>query len=414
MNKIYLDKLCEFTNTTYKNYYQNNKDKEVNIAEQIEIIKQNLSLNEKGIVNKYFYFELSSLIPDIEYDELVLVYPVCFNLKETIEWYNLLNSLLIILNDNYLYKTNIQKKLLMDTYDKTIKKKVNISEKLDDKILSKISSLINVNIIILSEKDKKIFSSTSTSTKYIVLFKHGIDYFPVMNWSIKNYNKNDYFIKYIVEYLEKANKQILNKAEEELIKEINETPIPKIKKVKSNITIVENKEVLEKKSSDNKLNNKKLHDEKPNEFYEEVITNDNSNENYALYISEAVDPKEIVSSTSKKIEEVAKKKSKKNSKDIFVVGIKESGTKHEKINEDKKLKPIEDSVFNPTDKLTYNDLLNIKENIKSTTTLPELQNYASKLSISITTSSSKTGKDKNKTKSELIDEIKKYIDDFKK
>jgi hypothetical protein len=74
----------------------------------------------------------------------------------------------------------------------------------------------------------------------------------------------------------------------------------------------------------------------------------------------------------------------------------------------------EDSVFNPTDKITYNDLLNIKENIKSTTTLSELQEYAIKLLIGITHVSTKTGKTKNKTKAELIEDIKKYIDDFKK
>ena len=57
MNRIFLDKLCEFTATTYKNY-QNGKDKEWNLEEQIETIKQNLSLNEKGIVNKFNYVEI--------------------------------------------------------------------------------------------------------------------------------------------------------------------------------------------------------------------------------------------------------------------------------------------------------------------------------------------------------------------
>ena len=44
MNKIFLDKLCEFTHTTYKNYNQfNSKEKDINVQDQIEIIKDDLS-----------------------------------------------------------------------------------------------------------------------------------------------------------------------------------------------------------------------------------------------------------------------------------------------------------------------------------------------------------------------------------
>ena len=42
MNRIFLDKLCEFSTTTYKNY-QIIKDKDWNVSEQIEIIKNNIS-----------------------------------------------------------------------------------------------------------------------------------------------------------------------------------------------------------------------------------------------------------------------------------------------------------------------------------------------------------------------------------
>ena len=51
MNKIYLDKLCEFTLTTYNNYDFNNKG--FNINEVIDSIKQNNSLNEKGVFLKH-------------------------------------------------------------------------------------------------------------------------------------------------------------------------------------------------------------------------------------------------------------------------------------------------------------------------------------------------------------------------
>ena len=121
MNRIYLDKLCEFTATTYKNY-QIGKEKDWNLDEQIETIKQNLSLNEKGIINKFNYVDLNWIIPNIEYNELVLLYPLCFNVSEHYEWNYLLNSLLIILNDEYLYKSNVNKKVIIDTFDKTYKK----------------------------------------------------------------------------------------------------------------------------------------------------------------------------------------------------------------------------------------------------------------------------------------------------
>ena len=80
MNRIFLDKLCEFS-TTNKNY-QVVKDKDWNISDQIEIIKNNISLNEKGIVNKFNYIDLNWLIPNIEQNELVLIYPLCFNINE--------------------------------------------------------------------------------------------------------------------------------------------------------------------------------------------------------------------------------------------------------------------------------------------------------------------------------------------
>lgn len=123
MNRIFLDKLTEFSNTTYKNY-QIVKDKDWDISEQIEIIKNNISLNEKGILNKFNYIDLNWIIPNIEYNELVLIYPLCFNIVENYEWVYLLNAMLIILNDEYLYKTNVLKKVIIETFDKTYKKRL--------------------------------------------------------------------------------------------------------------------------------------------------------------------------------------------------------------------------------------------------------------------------------------------------
>ena len=45
--------------------------------------------------------------------------------------------------------------------------------------------------------------------------------------------------------------------------------------------------------------------------------------------------------------------------------------------------------------------------------LAELQEIATKLSISLAEGSNKSGKPKRKTKSELFEDIEKYINDFK-
>ena len=74
MNKIYLDKLCEFTLTTYNNYDFNNKG--FNINEVIDSIKQNNSLNEKGVFLKHNFIELKLLIPTMNYDQLILINPL--------------------------------------------------------------------------------------------------------------------------------------------------------------------------------------------------------------------------------------------------------------------------------------------------------------------------------------------------
>jgi hypothetical protein len=362
MNKIYLDKLCEFSNTTYKNYkHLNIKEKDFDINEQITIIKQNFSLNEKGIVNKYNYIDLSTLVnynSDEIYEQLVLLYPICFNIIENYEWYYLLNSLLIILNNEYLFKSNVIKKLTLETYDKTIRKKIIITDKLDDNFFEKISIIINITLLILTTDTVKIYNqNTDNKTKCIVIYKNNNEYYPIVNWSQKYFNNSDYFINYLLGIIELQ---------------------PKVKK--NNIHIIDTI--------------------KPNDFYEEVLTNDN----YAVFVSEAIDNKEnLVSSTSKKDD--IKKKIKKNCKNIFVVN-------NEKLKENK---IDNNSVFNETEKtLNINDIKKIKENLKLTSTLTELQAFAIKLSISIIQGATKTGKPKKKIKKELFDEINTYISNFPK
>ncbi len=138
MNKIYLDKLCEFTHTTWKNYGQFNlRDKDFNVEQQISIIKQNFSLNEKGVSNKYNYIELSNIIPQIESDQLILLLPIVWNINKNHEWYYLLNSLLIVLNDDYMFNSSLLKKKTIETLIRHLEKKSLLMMKLLRKLLKK-------------------------------------------------------------------------------------------------------------------------------------------------------------------------------------------------------------------------------------------------------------------------------------
>jgi hypothetical protein len=365
----------------------------------------------------------------------------------------LLNSLLIILNDEYLYKSNVNKKVIIDTFDKTYKKKVTIGENLSDELIEKIAKLTNITLVILSFDNYNIYNKKENNEqKYLVILKNDNEYYPVINWNTKYYKYSDYFIKYLIDFIQNNKKSKKQKDSEKdsekendiiqnnIKEEITETK-PKIKKTKSNVSIQEN--IDDNYSKKNKPN------DKPNEFYEEVI---NNNENYALYISEAIDPKDILSSTSKKNDNDVKKKTKKNSKDIFVTN-KELNDDTKKLNKDnnvivedldnKKIKKtkdvkdikevkdvkevkdiknikaideviVEDSVFKQTEKITKNDIIQIKNSLKPSLTLGDLQAIALKLSINIIEGSTKTGKPKNKTKSDLLEEIEKYIKDFEK
>jgi hypothetical protein len=386
MNKIYLDKLCEFIHTTHKNYNKINKD--ININEQIELIKQNSFLNQKVIINKYNYIELSNFIKDIEYDQLILLYPLCFNVKENYEWYSLLNALLIVLNNEYLYNNNILKKVTLETFDKTFRKKITIIDKLNNSIIENIAVLINIKLFIFSINDLKIYNSKKSNIKNVIIFKINNEYYPILNWNEKIFNDSDNFIKYLLNYKNNKNNNSENNESEN-----NKT---NKKNKKNSIVIINDTKSVNNKIDDNKIDDNKIDDK--NYFYEEVLTNDNN----ALFISEAIDNKEsIISSTSKKEEN--KKKIKKNSKDIFV------------INDKKDKNDKNESIFNNSEnKITKEDIIDIKNNLKSTLKLNEIQGYAIKLSISIINGSTKIGKPKNKTKSDLINDINNFIDNLKK
>jgi len=401
MNRIYLDKLLEFTNNTYKTYNQFVNTKKNNLNDIIESIKQNNSLNEKGISNKYNFIEINNIIPNFEFNELLLLTPIPFNIYENINWYNLLNSLLLILNNEYIHETNIKKKIILETTNNIYSKKINILNDLSEDFLLKVSTLTNICLIIISYTNNitnvKIYNEKENIKKYVVLFRDNENIFPVMNWINKYYDNSNQFIKYLIN-LSNNNTEI-NKLKNNNLNNLNDYT-----KIKKNKTNKNNKDNNDNKNDDEK--NKK------DDCYEELITN----ENYALYISEVTDIKK--EKIKKNIISDSKKKSK-NSKDIFIIkeeNIEINNEENLEINlnkKDKKDKEVkqdknnDDSTFKKTEILSKNKIEELIKSIKTTTTLSQIQEIALKLGIMTVSGSTKTGKPKNKTRAELIDEIKK-------
>ena len=363
MNRIYLDKLCEFSINTYKNYSQFNKI--INLNEELDLIKQNNSLNEKGVFFKYNFIDLSCVISNIIYDEIILLNPLCFNLHGNIEWYNFLNSILSVLNNNYIHENNIVKKMILETADKTYQKKIVIQNIINNEILEKVCKLTNISLIILTNNSSNnLIINDNENTKFIVLFKHNKEYYPVINWNKKYYSSNDNFILYLKKYISDINK--------------NNNEYNNLKNKSKLIKIISNEKVINE-------NNKEID---KNDYYEELP----SNENYALYVSEAID----TNLTNKNINNSDTKKKSKKSKDIFVIT---TNTKN------KNTELEDESVFIKTETISKKEIDEINKNLKISLTLAELQNYAIKLGINIISGSTKTGKPKNKTKNELFEEI---------
>ena len=469
MNKICLDTLCNFALTTYKNYAFNNKNYDFNNF--LNNIKQNQSLNENGIFLKHNFIELKMLIQDIENDQIVLINPLCFNLKYNIQWFNFLNALLTLLNDNYLHESNIIKKTILETTDKIFQKKIVINNEFNDKIINEVCISTNIILIILTtQQEIKYFNDKNNSniSKIIVMVNIDKEYFGVLNWKQKYYNKNSEFIDYLM------NKKNLKKITIPETNDDNEQPfinvinkkkkiittdnniINQIKPIKStklnnnmfdfNTEIDTDNEIDNDNNIDNKINTvnnidnldkKNITIKKENTMkkenngtYEEL----QADVNYALYISEIVDNTDKI--LNKNI--LTTKKKKKNDKNIFVVNkndIKKSKDKSkDKINKIKcsnveEEKTIdkesinkesinkesinkESLIFNETEKITKKDINEISSNIKISMGLEIIQAQALKLGITIVEGSTKTGKPKNKTKSELIEQIKQFAKNF--
>lgn len=439
MNKIYLDKLCEFVLTTYNNYESNNKNFDIN--EIIDNVKQNNSLNEKGIFLKFNFVELKSLLPSFDYDQIVLINPLTFNLYGgNIEWYNFLNSLLTVLKDSYIHENNITKKTILDLADKTYKKKIVITNVLDDKIFDSITISTNIVLIIMENNKINIYNKNASTDKVVVMYKHSNEYFPIINWNQKYFNKSNQFIEYLFEQsniifdCDKPNDNLSN--EDKFIK-VKSKKKNKSKNINSenlddmfstqinfhdkfnyqNQNQNKNDNLDDNDNVNNNDNDKENEDENKNvqdnekDKYQELVTN----EDYAIYISEAVTVNDTLLGKKKNVVLSDSKKKIKKSKNIFVtknhdddINSAQSNLNQEN-NNNNTLNQQDSSVFNKTEKISKKDIDDINNNLKSTSSLDQIQSYALKLGINIFSGATKTGKPKNKTKSELVTEIKNAL-----
>jgi hypothetical protein len=399
MNRIYLDKLCEFILTCYKNQVT---PKNINLNEIIDTVKQNNLLNENGLFLKHNFIELKLIIPSMEYDQLILINPLCFNLFGNLKWYNFLNALLTVLNDNYLHETNLIKKNLFEIADKTYKKKIMIENELNDLILDSVCVYTYIILILIDCETIKIYNydnNKKNKMKFVVLFNFKEHYYPVINWNKKYFEKETEFITFLINKANLINSKSMDKNSSNLSNDNSDS-------INNNIIInkIEDNETDYKKNY--KINNDDINNDDINnkDYYEELPTN----ENYAIYVSEVVDNKQ---SQKKKIIIDNKNKKKKN-KSIFVLNPDKVET--EIIKEEHKLTDPNNSssTFIKTENISKKDADNIINNLKITLNLDQIQQYAIKLGINIFNGATKTGKPKNKTKSELIINIKEICKDI--
>ena len=102
------------------------------------------------------------------------------------------------------------------------------------------------------------------------------------------------------------------------------------------------------------------------------------------------------------------KKKSKNSKDIFLskeITEENKNIKENKDTKENKKENNDESTFKKTEVLTKNKIEELIKSIKKTSTVADIQDIAMKLDILTVSGSTKTGKPKNKTRQELIDEI---------
>lgn len=313
---------------------------------------------------------------------------------------------------------------MLQMADKLYKKHLTIGKILNEQNYIKISELTQLNLIILNNENNHLIVSEYTKpnfNKWVVCYKFYNYYFPVWNFEKKYFNFDSSFIKYLQTISKNSHTNVNNDSEKSFETEILNN--------KHDVLHETEKKCNKDSLTLNKINDNKILIEtnlKNNDGYEEFVTN----ENYALYISEAIDTKnthkqKIRKSTEANIIVIGEKKKNKSNKNIFVTQEQKDIVEEIKINEEVKNNNIEknvienkitnlslddyadSSVFKKTEIIDKNKISKIISNIKSTTKLEQIQAFALELGLSIISGSTKDGKPKNKTKNEIIEEIKK-------
>ena len=196
MNKICLNKLCEFSLTSYINNYNNiNYSNKFNFEETLNSIKQNSSLNENIFLINFNFKKFNNIIKNNEKNELLLLNPLSFNIYENKEWYNFLNALLLVLNEKYIYENKIQKKNILEKINNIYSQKINFKI-FSENIIEKICESTLISIIIIDDKEKKTYNLGKE--KYVILYKYKDEYYPFINWDIKYFYHNSEFVEYLL------------------------------------------------------------------------------------------------------------------------------------------------------------------------------------------------------------------------
>jgi hypothetical protein len=206
MNKVSLDKLNEYCLITFKNTYNNNI-KMVNLEDEINKMRQNISLNEKNLLLRCNFIEFKSVYVNSNYNEKILINPISFNIEieEMREFYNFVNGLLLVLNNDYMESNIINKKKILETAINIYRENLNNFTDFNNIIINKIAEKSNINIIIVNIKDNniqtKLYANTTNKTdKYIVLLNYDNDYLPFINFDRNYYLFSFNFIQYLLSF----------------------------------------------------------------------------------------------------------------------------------------------------------------------------------------------------------------------
>ena len=380
MNKLYLNKLTEICNTNYNNYnnnYNNNNKNKMNnkdyLLTLIDTIKKNLLLNENIIFNKYNYINISNVFNENYNDQIILMFPVVFIHNYNNILINVINSILLMYDCEYITLSNYLKKQYVENFID----KHNIQFISLNNLIFKLMNCINFNIIIINE-NVNIYKLTNSKT--IVIVNINDEYFPLEHYSDYTYETNSNFIEHLLtlkNIIYHKNEQILIAYEEEKHNTINNNLY--VSDVKQKITDNNNiviTSILTKKTND-KTNDKNKIKSNKNIFIVDSLNNDINNDKNNLL-----------------------------NNNIFINGIINDNANNSinNFNNDNI-----DSIFVKTEKLSIDKVNEIKNIVNKNTLLPELQKYALLLNINIISGSTKTGKPKNKTRIELYENIKNFV-----